>query len=453
MNIPKTVHIIGIGGIGVSAMALYLHSQGASVTGSDLVESELIVFLRSQGIDIWTPHDRKRIPEQVELCVISPAVRDDNEEVAELASRGVPIKTYPQMLGEISQTRETIAITGMHGKSTTTAMMATVFEGAGVDPLVIVGTKVPGFPLGNLRISQTPHAPFIVEACEYRGHMNEISPRDIVITNIDREHLDFFKDIDHIRATFQQFVVKLPEGGVLVYNSEDAEVKSLVVPSGARSVTFGLDVGADYKLIPGSFENGHRTVVVEARGVTLGTVELSVPGMHNVLNAGAVIALATERGLAFEDIAQSLKGFTGIWRRFEKVGMFKQAPVYSDYGHHPTEILATLSAMREMYPDKQVILAFEPHQHDRTEKLFNEFISALNSADHVLLADIFDVAGREEESSVTSKQLAAACHTIVQYVGTLAQLETILREKDLENRVILIMGAGTIDRVARNLTV
>lgn len=447
----KVYYIIGAGGIGISAIAKYLFLRGATVVGSDLVENEQVRILRAMGIPVHTPHDVCAMPEHIDVGVISPAVNETNEELQELRRRGVTVFTYPQMLGELSRVHRTIAVTGMHGKSTTTAMLGRIFAHAQQDPLVIVGSKVPDFEQGNILLSPREDAPFIVEACEYRGHMQEITPHTVVMTNVDLEHLDFYRDMQHIVETFQGFVNKIPAGGMLVHRF-DEHLNALTLPVGVSRVTVAIDPRAEVRLIPGNFVNGSRTVVVEEKGVTIGTFILSVPGLHNVLNAGLALTVALRNGISFDVAGESLSTFKGIWRRFEKIGERNGAVIYSDYGHHPTEICATLAAAREMYPERKVTLIFEPHQHDRTKKLFQDFVKVLPTADRTFVFPIYDVAGREEMREVSSEELVEACRAAhVSFVDDAAALKLSLQKTITDEDVVIVMGAGTIDSFAREL--
>lgn len=454
MNVPmdiqsfKKIHCIGIGGIGVSATAKFFLLQGARVTGSDVVETDIICELRNLGCTIFIGHSPENIPNDTELVVYSPAVKESNPEFVASVGMGVPVLKYHQILGLISESRPTIAVTGMHGKSTTTSLVGLLFKSK--DPLIIVGSKVKEFNNGNLQFTSSTTSPFIVEGDEYRGHMRYLSPRDLVITNIEEEHLDYYRDINHIKETFQEFVDKLPSDGRLYIHSEDVHAKTLI--TNARKITFGLDANADFRGIPMEFENGVRKIAVELRGEPLGCYQLRLPGIHNVLNSLAALAVGISNDISFHEIATALKDFKGIWRRFELVGECKGTLVYSDYGHHPTEINATLQGARELYPGRRIVLLFQPHQYDRTKKLFNQFIPAMKRADLTIIADVYDVPGREEDRSVNSNMLAEACdcRTVV-YGGTLEISRDYLLGEIKSEDVIIIMGAGEVDRIAREI--
>lgn len=416
----KHVHFVGIGGIGVSAMARYFLHLGSDVSGSDVARSEITDVLEGDGVDIGIGHGD--LPE-CDLLVYSPAVPEDNPERVVAKERGVLEMSYPELLGEISKVRPTIAVTGMHGKSTTTAMLGLIFVEAGLDPLVVVGSQVPQFGGTNLRVGD---GPFIVEACEYRGHMNDLSPKVVAITNIEEEHLDFYRDIDHILQVFGDFVEKIPDDGVLVRVDRDAALHPLM--------------------------SGGKEVQCDAALIDVMGVNLAVPGDHNRENAAVAATVAREGGIDDEIIKRGLESYRGIWRRFEVVGAYDDVEVVSDYGHHPTEIAATLEAVREHYPGKRVLLVFQPHQYDRTKKLFDNFVEVLREWDGIVISDVYDVAGREEVRDVGSEQLYEKLKgENVWYGGNLDETEKIVRQLTGKFDVFVVMGAGTVDLIARNL--
>lgn len=426
MNIHsfRRVHCVGIGGIGVSAIARFFVHSGARVSGTDVAHSSLIDVLRAEGIEVSIGHGADL--SDVDLLVYSPAVPDDNPERVDARDRGIPHMSYPEVLGALSRTRPTFAVTGMHGKSTTTAMLGLIFVEAGLDPLVIVGSQVPQFEGKNIRLSARADSPFIVEACEYRGHMNQLSPHCIVITNIEEEHLDYYRDIEHIRETFAQFVHHLPADGVLVRHDRDATLNPLVCSA--------------------------REIDVDSALVDVLGIRLRVPGEHNQYNAALALAAARAWGISDDVIVRALSSYRGIWRRFEVVGSYGDVEVISDYGHHPTEIAATLQAARDTYIGKKLLLVFQPHQYDRTKKLFDGFVRVLREWDGVVVSDVYDVVGREEVRDVGSRELYEALQgEHVWYGGGLEETEHIARQLAAQFDVVVVMGAGTIDRVARSM--
>lgn len=442
------MHCIGIGGIGVSAVAKFFVLSGAHVTGSDIAESDILQELRAMGIQISLGHSADNVPRDCELIIYTAAITENNPELVQAKLQNVRCMLYAEVLGAISKTRRTIAVTGMHGKSTTTAMLGCIFKKQ--DPLVIVGSKYKGFSHGNLHFTALRDTPFIVEADEYRAHMNYLRPQEIIVTNIDEEHLDFYRDIGHIVSSFQNFINMMPPAGNLYINAENPHASTL--KSSGRVITFGTHALADFRAFPGVFSSGMRKIGVELRKEPLGKFCLRVPGMHNVHNAMAALSCAISNNISFHAAADALSQFTGLWRRSELVGEWCGVPIISDYGHHPTEIAATIAGVREMYPKKRIVLLYEPHQYDRTKKLFNGFVGALPLADHTIITDIFDVVGREDARDASSRELAEACGAAhVEYGGALEHAFIALKKIIQKDDCVIVMGAGTIDTFARTL--
>lgn len=436
----QTIHFVGAGGIGMSAAAKWCQSKGRAVSGSDRASSAITDDLDRMGIAIRIGHDATNLPVGVQLVVYSPAVQETNVERVRARELGARELSYPQFLGAMSRDYSTIAVSGTNGKSTTTAMLALMLEAAGYDPTVIVGSLVPSFPLGNLRVGNGRF--FVVEACEYRANMLEISPEMIVLTNIEADHLDFYRDVDHIRETFQAFVDKLKGKGLTVWNKDDAQSNRLVVD---RGVTYGFDGSSDYVGLSRSTVDGVQTVETNQ-----GTLKLNVPGAFNAMNALAATSAAMELGVPFETCARVLSSFAGIWRRFERVGQFNGAEVISDYGHHPTAIKGTIQAAREFFPGRRIVLCFQPHQHSRTAELFDEFVDAIKTADETVVAEIYGVAGRTEAETVSSRDLVAKIAG-ARYAAGAEESEATLRDIVRDGDVVVVQGAGDIDAVARRL--
>jgi UDP-N-acetylmuramate--alanine ligase len=428
------VHFVGIGGIGISALAKFFVRRGASVTGSDLVSSSLTQELEAMGVLVRLGHAVENVPDGVDLLVYSPAVSDSNVERSVARERGVRELSYPEALGELSREYSTIAVCGTNGKSTTTAMLGAILVEAGYDPTVIVGTKVPSFPDGNLRMGKGRF--LVVEACEYREHFLHLNPEMIVVTNIEEDHLDYFRDLDHIREAFQTFVDKLRGKGLVIWNASDPQSKKLSVD---RGVTFGDGVEADY----------------DATSIPL---RMRIPGRFNVMNALAAYAAARELGVPDETCTHVLESFTGVWRRFERVGEWKGADVFSDYGHHPTAVASTVDAARAFFPQRRIVLCFQPHQHARTKTLFDGFVKALAHADALVVPEIYDVAGREEVRDVSSKDLVEKINAThpgkdARYAKDLDDAEAQLRDIVQPGDVLIFQGAGDIDTLARRMVI
>ncbi len=436
----ETIHFVGIGGIGVSAAAKWCLAKRKKVSGSDRAASAITDDLDRRGITISIGHDAANVPAGVQLVVYSPAVAESNVERVRGAELGAREMSYPQFLGSMSKGYSTIAVSGTNGKSTTTAMLALMLEAAGYDPTVIVGSLVPSFPLGNLLVGNGRF--FVVEACEYRANMLEINPEMIVLTNIEADHLDFYRDVDHIRETFQTFVDKLKGKGLTVWNKDDAQSSRLVVD---RGVTYGFDESSDYVGLSRSTTDGIQTIETNQ-----GILRLNIPGAFNAMNALAATSAAMELGVPFETCARVLSTFTGIWRRFERVGQFNGAEIVSDYGHHPTAIKGTIDAAREFFPGRRIVLCFQPHQHSRTAELFDAFVESIAIADEIIVAEIYGVAGRTGETVVSSRDLVAKIEG-ARYAASLDEAEATLREIVREGDVVIVQGAGDIDAVVRRL--
>ncbi len=417
----KTVHCIGIGGIGVSALARLLMHEGKRVSGSDRNASTITEALMGEGVVISIGHAAENIPVDTDLVVYSPAVRKDNPERQEALRRDIPALTYPQMLGVVSQGKRTIAVSGTHGKTTTTAMIAKILIDAGLSPTVIVGSLLAeggsNFVAGESDI-------FVVEACEYCRSFLELSPHILVITNIDEDHLDYYRDLVDIQSAFRDLTQKVPNDGFVVCDPHDEKVLPVL--------------------------NSVAGEVVDYSHYDLGEVVVGVPGEHNKRNARAAATAAARFGVADASIRASLAAFRGTWRRFEYKGETKSgAQLYDDYAHHPAEIRATLQGARELFPDKKIIVAFQPHLYSRTKLLLSDFAQSFADADEVVLAPIY--AAREEPiAGVSSEHLAeamSAYHKNVVALPSLAALANHLRTRSLPDTILITMGAGDISAV------
>lgn len=438
----KHIHMIGIGGIGLSGLAKLLLAQGKILTGSDLQETPLTQDLEKRGVKIHYGHHLVNLDQEVDLVIYSSAVPETNVERAWAKERGIAERTYAQALGEFSKQYSTIVVTGTHGKSTTTAMLGLMLEAAGYDPTVLVGSLVPSFKDGNIRIGTSRF--FVVEGCEYQANMLNLHPESIVLTNIEMDHPDFYRDIDHVRNTFKEFVDRLSGDGLVVMNADDPESRKLISD---RSVTFGFDEHAQYRLV------GSEVYRTEDGEMPVGSFTLKIPGDFNKHNALAATTAAMELGVPFEICKQTVEAFTGIWRRFEHVGMFGDVEVISDYGHHPTAVLSTVEAAQAFYPDRRIVLAFQPHQHARTKSLYHEFVEVFSKLTvPTILVEVYDVAGRNEDQSISSNQIVqeVAREQLV-FAKDLDEADRLIRQTVKPNDLLIVMGAGDIDSVARKL--
>ncbi len=423
----QQIHFIGVGGIGVSAVAKWCLAQGKTVTGSDTQSSVITKDLDRRGIKIFLGHASEQIRADVQLVVYSPAVPESNVERVRAKELGMSTWSYPEFLGTMSREYSTIVVSGTNGKSTTTAMLGLILEAAGYDPTVIVGSLVSGWKEGNLRVGGGRF--FVVEGCEYKAAMLELNPEMIVLTNIEEDHLDYYRDLDHIRETFQLFADKLKGKGMIILNADDPESQKLVT---GHQATFGFDTGS------------YNTHTHE--------LHLKIPGRFNQMNALAAMASAMELGVPFETCKRVLESFKGIWRRFERVGVWRGVDVISDYGHHPTAIRGTIEAAREFFPGRRIVLCFQPHQHARTLSLLTELVEALKGSDVLVIPEIYSVEGRTEDQKISSRDLVSKISDS-HYAADLAEAERILNRLIQPDDVLIIQGAGDVDDLARRIVI
>jgi len=454
------VHFVGIGGIGMSALAKWFHAHGKTVSGSDVQMSHITDQLETMGIPVASGHHIDNVPDDVDLLIYSPAVPATNVERDVVRDAEIDEMSYPEALGMVSKQYSSIVVTGTHGKSTTTAMLGKILAAAGYDPTVIVGTMVEHFEYGNLRVGNGRF--LVVEGCEYRAHMLHLEPEMIVLTNIHADHLDYYRDIDHIRDTFQTFIDKLTGKGMLLWNADDVQSQALET---SRGISFAMDGDADYVGRDREVRDETQTLDIVRTNETnehdepLGTVELLMPGAHNAANGLAATAAAVELGVPFHTCEAALKTFKAPWRRFEHVGSWREADVFSDYGHHPHEVKETLKAARERFPRRRVVLCFQPHQHARTKALFEDFVDALKGADHeVVVSEIYTVSGRTESTEVSSRHIVDAVKESdpakdIRFAANFKEAEKHLRDIVKANDVVIFQGAGNIDDLARELAI
>lgn len=447
----RFVHGIGISGIGMSAAAKWFVVRGVKVSGSDIESGPIVEDLARHGVKIYSGHAAEQVPAETELVFFSSAVPETNPERVEARRRGIPEMSYAEWLGALTKQHSSIVVCGTNGKSTTTALLGKILEAAGYDPTVVVGAFVPGWKERNLRMGKGRF--LVVEGCEYKENFLHLEPEMIVLTNVEEDHLDYFRDLAHIHEAFQTFLNKLQGKGMAVVNADDVETQKLSLP---RNVSFGTGEKATYRLSGRKTEPGVQRASLAQEGNDLGELSMKIPGAFNFANAVAAIGAAMELGIPFETCARVVSEFGGIWRRFERLGMWKGAELVSDYGHHPTAVKGTVEAAREFFPGRRIVLCFQPHQHARTKELFPEFVEALATADVTLIPDIYAVAGRTEDDAVSSEELAAAIKeahpdAIVEASGDLEATRVHLEALVQEGDVLILEGAGDIDSLARSL--
>jgi UDP-N-acetylmuramate--alanine ligase len=445
LEAASRVHFVGVGGIGMSGIAELLVNLGYEVSGSDMQRTEITNRLESLGVRFAEGHDARNIG-RADVVVYSSAVKASNPELAGARDRGLPVVPRAELLAELMGARAAIAVAGAHGKTTTTSMIAVMLHSAGLDPTAVIGGKVAAFG-SSARLGLGKY--FVAEADESDGSFLRLKPGVAVITNIDREHLEAYRDFTHLQQAFVTFANSVPETGAVILCEEDAYLRSLRASITRRVVTYGFRAGADIRADDIRAE-GFGSV---CRVIDRGTLELSVPGRHNILNALAAVAVGLELGLDWSVIVRGLAAFQGAERRFQRRGEANGISVIEDYGHHPTEIAAVIDAARPLAKGR-LILAFQPHRYSRTQSLMNEFGPAFDGADAVFLTDIYP-AGEEPIAGVDAKALETAVRSAfkgdLHLVGTLDGLPAALAGVARPGDLILLLGAGSIGSIARNV--
>jgi UDP-N-acetylmuramate--alanine ligase len=440
---PQHVHFTGIGGIGMSGLAEVLLNLGYRITGSDLRLTPITDRLQSLGATIFEGHSALNI-EGAKAVVVTSAATPDNPEILAARRQGIPVIPRGELLAELMRLKYGIAIAGSHGKTTTTSMVATILGEAGLDPTVVVGGRVGTMGGSNARVG---HSDFmVVESDESDGSFLKLSPIVIAVTNIDREHLDHYRDIDEIRDAFRDFVNKVPFYGAAIICLDDENVQRIMPQITRRVITYGASAQVEFQI--SDVNCGHLMSEFNLRrgDNRLGRFRLNVPGYHNVLNATAAVAIAIWLEVPLEKISQALATFSGVDRRFQTRGQERGVTVIDDYGHHPTEIRATLAAAR-LCNFRRVMAIFQPHRYTRTQALMEEFARSFNQADAVFLVDIYPASEKPIEG-VTSTALAQKLrdygHRNARYAGTIEHaVQAVLREVQGGDMVITL-GAGNV---------
>ena len=450
-NKPIHIHFIGIGGISMSGLAEILLEEGFTVSGSDAKESPLTKKLEEMGAHIFYGQKASNIIDGIDCVVYTAAIRRDNAELIEAVAKKIPMLTRAELLGQLMKNYDTpIAVSGTHGKTTTTSMISHVLLEGDLDPTISVGGILKAIG-GNIRVGKSET--FITEACEYTNSFLNFFPKIGIILNIEADHLDFFKDLEDIRHSFHQFAALLPDDGTLVINGEIDNYPEIYDGLSCRIITYGFSKDFDYSAENIAFdEKGCASFDLLRRGEPAGHITLSVPGRHNVSNALASIATADLLEIPLETIRKGLLSFTGTDRRFEYKGTKDGVIIIDDYAHHPTEIAATLQVAKH-YPHNELWCVFQPHTYTRTKAFFHEFAEALSHADHLVLADIF--AARETDTlGISSKDLAeeaARLGTDAHYFSSFEEIEHFLCERCASGDLLITMGAGDVVNIGEDL--
>ncbi len=441
----KNIFFIGIGGISMSSLAHVSHEQGYRVGGSDRSESALTRMLEDEGVSIVYRHDTQNV-QGYDLVVYTVAISEDNPEYKEAQRLGIPCVSRADYLGYIMRTyKHRIGISGAHGKSTCTSMLAHTFIYADADPTVVSGAVLDEMG-GAYRVGGEES--FIFEACEYMDNFLSFYPSIAVVLNVEYDHSDYFADISQTYRSFSSFasLTKDAEGGVCVYNADDEKTVVSVSDSGAVLVSFGIGSDADYKAVDIEYSEGHAHFSIEKNGERRAHIDLTVAGEHNIYNALAAFAVCDICGIDTEAAAAGIGSFGGCKRRMEYKGKVSGSDLYEDYAHHPTELRASIRSARD-FSHKRVLAVFQPHTYSRTSELYDGFVSALSEADEVVMADIY--SARETNTyGVSSEQMARDIGEKASYIDSFDGICKYVRARADENTIILIMGAGDISKVS-----
>lgn len=448
----KHIHFVGIGGIGMSGIAELLLNLGYEVSGSDLRSSDITRRLERLGGTVQQGHQAEGVA-GADVVVASSAVTDDNPEVLAAKEEQIPVIQRAEMLAELMRLKKYgIAIAGSHGKTSTTSLVAAILAEAGVDPTVVVGGKVDCLGGSNARLGDGEF--LVAEADESDGSFLKLSPVIEVVTNIDLEHLDYYRDLDHIKETFLQFIGKIPFYGAAILCLDDDNIAGMLPQIQRRKITYGLTEQADLYATKINVQGRSSEFTVYYRGTELGRVRRNSPGRHTIYNSLAAIAVALELEIEFPVIAKALARFEGVQRRLQVKGEKQGILVVDDYGHHPTEIRATLDAVRDGWPDRRLVVAFQPHRYTRTMGLFDEFTTAFHRTDVLILTDIY-AASEEPIEGVNSEILLEAIKQHGQrqahYHSDLSTLPDYLLDIIREDDLVLTLGAGNIVQVGEQL--
>lgn len=449
---PIHVHFIGIGGISMSGLAEILLQEGFTVSGSDMKESEITAILTNLGATVHIGQVAENIDDSIDLVVYTAAIHESNPEFAEVKRRNIPMLTRAQLLGQIMLNyKYGIAVSGTHGKTTTTSMLSYVLLEAQTDPTISIGGMLDAIG-GNIRVGHSDY--FVTEACEYTNSYHAFHPYISIILNVDADHLDFFSGIEEIADSFKTFAEILPQDGLLVVNGDMQYYPHVTKDVSCKVITFGMNDGNDYSATDIVFdEDGHPTYTLVVHGKKEERVSLHATGIHNVMNSLSVIAVADFLGIDRSTTLTGLSKCSSAKRRFEHKGVTDSGvKIVDDYAHHPTEIKATLEAAKKT-PHNELWCIFQPHTYTRTKALLNEFGEALSSCDHVLLADIY--AAREKDTGLVSSR--DVCEKINEnggnaiYLGDFDSISEFVKKNCKKNDLLITMGAGNVDSIGDSL--
>jgi UDP-N-acetylmuramate--alanine ligase len=443
------IHFVGIGGIGMSGIAEVLHNLGYHITGSDLKETEVTRRLQILGCEISYGHRKENVKE-VDVVVVSSAIRNGNPEVEVAEQRLIPVIPRAEMLAELMRMKYGVAIAGTHGKTTTTSLIATVLAAGGLDPTVVIGGRLNSIG-SNARLGQGEY--LVAEADESDGSFLKLMPTIAVVTNIDPEHLDYYHGIEEIKETFLGFLERIPFYGLAVLCLDHPNIQSLIPRLKKRFTTYGLTTQADFQAKEIVFGGLSTSFDVIHYHQEIGRLKIQMPGLHNVYNALATLATAFELDIPFKTVQETLRDFSGIQRRFQIKGEKNGILIVDDYGHHPVEIMATLKAARSGW-ERRIVAVFQPHRYTRTQALFHEFLTAFNDADVLILTDIYP-AGEDRIEGMEAKALFEGIrehgHKDVTYIPDKKEIVEHLLRVITRGDLVITLGAGDIWQVSDEL--
>jgi len=443
----KKIHFVGIGGIGMSGIAELLINLGYEISGCDLKESSITKRLESLGAKISYHHDKGHI-NGTDVLVYSSAISLDNPEIVEAQKKAIPVIPRAEMLAELMRFKFGIAVSGAHGKTTTTCMIASILNAANIDPTVVIGGKLSIWNGSNARLGQGDI--LVAEADESDGSFLSLSCVIAVVTNIDYEHMDYYKSMDKLREAFIEFINKVPFYGTAIICSDNEELMKIVPYIKRRYLTYGLESEADLKARNIKKKNFGTSFEIIYENKSLGEIYVGMPGIHNVLNALAAIGVGVELDLDIQVIKEGLKNIGGLERRFQIKGKQKDIIIMDDYGHHPTEILATLRTIKEWWPERRLIVVFQPHRYSRTKALFDKFAKSFDDADLLILNPIYP-ASETPIKGISSKMLVDAIkeygHKDVMLCKGFDETLSILLSMVKPGDMVLTLGAGNIYQV------
>lgn len=444
------IHFVGIGGISMSGLAEILINEGYKVTGSDSKDSIIIQKLRNLGAKIYIDHHRENVKD-VDLLIYTDAVSLDNPELEEAMENKIPLIDRASFLGALMKNyKNSIAVSGTHGKTTTTSMLSTILNSTPLDPTILIGGELDEIG-GHVKLGGRDL--ILTEACEYKGNILKYFPTMAIILNIDEDHLDYFKDMDHIIDTFVEYGKNLKEDSYLLINSDDPGTKKVIENTKAKVFTFGFNEGCDYRVDKIEFaDNGFSTYILDIKGHGTYSIDLNVMGTHNIYNSMASIAAAHIQGIPMEDIQKNIARYNGVHRRLEFKGLYNGVKIFDDYAHHPTEIKATLNAL-ENSNSSNIYCVFQPHTFTRTQLLLDKFAESFKGAYKIIITDIY--AAREKDNGIVhSRDLRDA---IIDkgldgiYLKTFKEIENYLKNNSKEGDIIITMGAGNIFLVGEEI--